>query len=231
MKRIYRQTGVAEAGGGFVPTLDDRPLRTPARAPMDLPSRELAAAIAAEWEAQGDEVAPATMPLTRLAATAIDRVATQRRRVVDEIAAYGASDLLCYRADAPADLVARQSAVWQPLLERAAERFAVRLEVTRGVAPLGQDGAALEALRRRIEDHGDLALAALHSVTAITGSVVIGLLLAAGEIGAEAAWAAATIESAFQHERWGEDDEAQAADQARHRDLEAAARFLALLEI
>jgi chaperone required for assembly of F1-ATPase len=229
MTRLYERAGVSEGAGGFVPALDARPVLTPARAPMRLPCRGLAEAIAGEWAAQGDEVAPATMPLTRLAATAIDRVAPRRRRVVDEIAGFGESDLLCYRAAAPPELVARQAAAWQPLLDRAAERFGARLAVTQGVAPLCQERAALEALRRRIEACDDMVLAALHSATTITGSAVIGLLLAAGEIELEAAWEAAEIDNVFQSERWGADAAAEAASAARRRDLQAAARFLALL--
>ncbi len=227
--RAYAEAAVAEDGGGFLVTLDGRPVQPPARARLELPTRALADAVAAEWAAQEGKVRPATMPLTRLAATAIDRVAPRRERVIDETAAYGASDLLCYRAAAPPDLAARQGALWQPLLEAAEGRFAARLKVTRGVAPVAQDAAALAALRARVAAHDDMGLAALHAATAAAGSLVIGLRLSLGEVEAEAAWAAVDLDEAFQAERFGADAAGDATRETRRGDLFAAARFLDLI--
>ncbi len=228
MKRVYGEADTTGDGGGFLVILDGRPARTPAGARLILPTRALARAVAEEWQAQGAEVEPASMPLTRLAVTAIDRITPRRQRVIDEIAAYGASDLLCYRAEAPPELVARQRAAWRPLLQMAARRFRAELEVTQGVAPVRQEAGALAALRGAVAAHEEMPLAALREASALTGSVVIALLLAAAEIDAQAAWSAALVDETFQAERWGEDEEAVRVREGRRREFFAAARFMAL---
>jgi chaperone required for assembly of F1-ATPase len=169
------------------------------------------------------------MPLLRLAATAIDRVTSQRKHVIEQITAYGASDLLCYRAERPPELVERQRATWEPLLDEAAERFGARLIVTEGVRPVEQELEALAALRSAVAAHDAMALAALHGVTTTTGSLVIGLLLAAGALDTDAAWRAARVDEDFQIEKWSEDAEARTAAEAQKVELLAAARFLALI--
>ena len=228
MKRVYGAAGVAPAEGGHAVVLDGRPASTPARRPLVLPNAALAEAVAAEWMAQGETVEPATMPLTRLAATAIDRATGGRGRVVDEIAAYAEADLLCHRAVAPAELAARQAAGWQPLLDWLAERHGAKLAVTNGVIAADQSEAAVAALKRVVGAFDDAALAGLHALTAVSGSLVIALALSGGRIDAEAAWRLGRIDEDFQGERWGVDAEAAERGESLRADLHAAARFLRL---
>jgi chaperone required for assembly of F1-ATPase len=229
MKRVYKAATSGRAEGGWHVAIDGRPMRTPGRNPLIVPSAALAAAIAAEWDAQQDEVRPATMPLTRLAATAIDRTGPQRHRVVDEVANYAGTDLVCYRADHPPALAARQQAVWQKLLDWATARYDAALRVTTGVVPTTQSEAALLAFATAVAAQDDFALTALHTLTAACGSLVIALALLEGEVDAAAAFAASQLDESFQIEAWGEDAEATARRQALAADIEAAARFVALL--
>ena len=166
------------------------------------------------------------MPLMRLAATAIDRVSDNRDAVVDEIAAYGETDLLCYRAAEPEDLKARQAEAWQPLLDWCAERFGAGLKVTEGVIAAPQDSAAIEALRAAVDGHDSMSLAALHTITTATGSLVIALALAEGHIDAETSWHLSRIDERFQAEHWGIDKDALAKAHSLRITLFASARFL-----
>ena len=216
MKRVYKKAERAPVEGGYAVMLDGRAARTPAKRPLILPTAALAEAVAAEWDAQGDEVRPEAMPLTRLAATAIDHVSGRREAVVDEISAYATTDLVCHRADAPADLVAHQRASWQPLLDWVEARYGARLEVTSGVMPLAQPDGALDALRAAAAGYDDFALAALRAIAAVCGSLVIALALAEDRIDAETAWRLSQIDESHQIERWGEDSEA-AGRRARTR--------------
>src|SRR5690606_24662614 len=194
MKRFYKEVAVADTDQGYAVMLDGRPVRTPARKPLSLSSRALAEAIAAEWRAQGDRVDPASMPLTRLATTAIDLAAARRPAIVDEIAAYAATDLLCYRADSPAELAARQHTAWQPLLDWVAVRHGAQLAVTAGVVPRPQPSEALAALRRTVEAQDDLALVALHAATVAAGSLVLALALLDRRIDAAEAFALSQLD-------------------------------------
>ncbi len=227
MKRFFRAASIAEAEGGYAVLLDGKPIRTPAKAPLTVRSRKLAEAIAAEWEAQGETIEPATLPLTRLAGTAIDLVAQRRDEIVAEIAKFAATDLVCYRADQPSELAVRQHRAWQPHLDWAGARYA-SLAVTAGVSPVAQAPAALDAYRRAVAAYDDMMLAALHLATATLGSLVLALALVEGRIDAAAAFAAAELDQSFQIERWGEDAEAMARRAAIRDDVEAAARFAAL---
>ena len=229
MKRVYTEVAVEPAEDGFAIMLDGRPVRTPGRRMLAVPSRALAEAIAAEWRAQGDRVEPRSMPLTRLASTALDLVGQRRPAIVDEIAAYAGTDLVCYRADAPAELAARQHAAWQPLLDWAAARYGAALVVTQGVVPRPQPPEALAALRRAVEAYDDMALVALHAATAAAGSLIVALALLDGRIDAAEAFAASQLDETFQIEAWGEDAEAAARRRAVAADIAAAARFLSLL--
>lgn len=229
MKRVYKEvtTRPAEASWGVV--LDGRPMRTPGKNELAVPSEKLAAAIAAEWDAQQGEIRPATMPLTRLAATAIDRTAVQRGRVIDEIAGYGGTDLVCYRADHPPALAARQQAVWQPLLDWAALRYDAALAVTCGVIPTRQSPAALKAFATAVAAHDDFRLTALHALTTACGSLVIALATMEGRLDAAEAFAASQLDETFQIEQWGEDAEAAARRESLAADIASAALFLELL--
>ena len=229
MKRVYNEVATRAAEGGWGIALDGRPMRTPAKNDLVVPSAALAAAIGAEWDAQQDEIRPATMPLTRLAATAIDRTATLRRQVIEEVSNYAGTDLVCYRADHPPALAARQNAVWQPLIDWAVLRYDAALTVTAGVIPTPQPGSVLKALSGAVVALDDFRLTALHSLTGSSGSLVIALAVLEGRLAADEAFAASQLDEMFQIEAWGEDAEAAARRDAVAADIAAAARLLALL--
>ncbi len=231
MKRFYDTVEVGTAESGFTVLLDGRPVHTPAKAVLVLPTEALAAGLAEEWASQGDTVVPAGMHLTQLAATAIDRLSALRDTVVATIAAYAETDLLCHRAAHPVALTERQQAVWQPLLDWAAMAFDAPLRATVGVIPASQSPAALAALRRVVAAQDDWRLTALHNLTVLMGSVVLGLAVIRGRIEAEAAFEASQIDEAFQNERWGEDAEAAVRHNAIRREVVATGRFARLLEV
>ncbi len=230
MKRLYSAVQVESAEAGYAVLLDGRPVRTPGGVSLILPVRALAQVIAGEWDAQEAQVRPDKMPIMRLAASALDRVLPAPDGAIDQMAGYGATDLVCHRADAPADLVALQDAAWQPLVDWAADALGAPLTVTVGVVPVAQPPAALSALRDALARHPPMALAALQLATASSGSVVIALALAGGILDAASAAAASQIDETFQAERWGEDEEAALRRVALADDIAAAARFLELLD-
>jgi len=228
-RRVYREVAVEPHGAGFAISLDGKLVHTPQRRVLAVPTHAAADAIAAEWRAQGAELDPQTMPITRLAGSALDLVAPHRAEIVARTAAYGATDLLCYRAGAPAELATRQAEAWQPWIEWAAERYGARLAVTVGVVAVAQPEQALASLARAVEAHDDLRLAALAAATAALGSLVLALALAEGRLEAEAAWSLSLLDEMHQAERWGEDKEASRARAALKADIEAAGRFFELL--
>jgi chaperone required for assembly of F1-ATPase len=229
VKRFYRAATVAAEEGAFHLALDGRPARTPAKRVLAVPARAAAEALAAEWAAQPEEFEPAALRLTRLANTAIDRVAVARAETIAEVARYAATDLVCYRAAEPAELALRQAEAWQPLVDWAQERFGAALAVTAGVVPMPQPEAALAALARAVAAYDDFALTALHAATAAAGSLVIGLALAEGRIDAEEAFADCCLDELYQAEQWGRDFEAEERRDALRADIAAASRFMALL--
>jgi chaperone required for assembly of F1-ATPase len=232
MKRFYKQTGIEPAEGGWRILLDGRPMRTPAKSILLAPTRALAEAIATEWNEvpDGAEINVAHLPLTRLAATGLDRVTTQRARVIEETARYAGSDLLCYRATDPVSLVKRQHDTWQVLLDWAAERYGARLIVASGTSFVDQPADSVAALRCAVAAHSDLALSALYNLTHIAGSLVIALAVAEGRLSAGQAFDAAELDELYQIERWGEDPIAAGRHEGIRKDIAAAARFLSLLE-
>lgn len=229
MKRFYKDAAVLAVDGGFGVALDGKPVRTPARATLALPNAALAEAVAGEWRAQAPEIVMAAMPLTRLAGAAIDRVAVDREAVTDETAGFGGSDLLCYWAEYPVELQRRQAETWRPLLDWSARALGASLAVTEGIVPVTQQESALAQLRAAVAAYDHWMLAALQAATTVTGSLVLGLALAHGEIGAARAWAASRLDHDFQTEKWGEDAEAAEAAAGLRAELEAAARFMDLL--
>ena len=229
MKRFYKAAEVSAGPGGYAVTLDGKTVRTPAKNDLTLPTAALAEGIAAEWRDQGDDVRPQDMPLMRLACTAIDRVGENSQAVTDEIANYGAADLLCYRADEPAELCRRQAESWQPLLDWAARTFDAPLKTTQGVIPVTQDDAPLAKLRAAVAAYDQWMLTALHAVASASGSLILGLALAHGEIGADAVWTASRLDHDFQAQQWGEDAEGEEAAANLRADLDAAATFMILL--
>lgn len=230
IKRFYREVAVTSGARGHAVSLDGRPLRTPMRAPLDLPTRALAEAVAAEWAAQKSEIEPQTMPMTQLASTAIDRVRPRRDAVIAEIASYAETDLLCYRADRPSGLVARQAAEWQPVLDWAAGQYDALLTVTAGVMPVPQPRAAVTALRAAVAECDEFVLAALHNLTVSSGSLVLALAVRDSALDPESACDASQLDEEWQASEWGRDPVAESRRERARAEILTAARFLALLQ-
>jgi chaperone required for assembly of F1-ATPase len=234
MKRFWDRAEPVPREAGWGVALDGRPMRLPSGAALIVPSRGLAAAIAEEWQqaggATGAEVTLAALTVTRVIATAIDRIAPAPGATVDALAAYGETDLLCYRAEHPPELAARQAERWQTLLDWAALALGAPLVVTTGVVPVAQPPEARAALRTALARRHPVALAALGVAVPALGSLVLGLALAERRIGPDEAHALATLDEAFQIEQWGEDAEAAARLAALAGDVRLAARVLALAE-
>jgi chaperone required for assembly of F1-ATPase len=234
MKRFWDRAEPVPRESGWGVALDERPMRLPSGSALIVPSRSLAAAIAEEWQAagggKGAEVTLAALNLTRVIATAIDQIAPAPEPTVQALAAYGETDLLCYRAEHPPELAARQADRWQPLLDWAALALDAPLVVTAGVVPVAQPPQARAALRAALARRNPVALAALGVVVPALGSLVLGLALAERRIGPDEAHALATLDDRFQIEAWGEDAEAAARLAAIAEDVHLAARILALAE-
>ncbi len=229
MKRFYKRASITEAPQGFGVALDDKPVRTPAKRPLAVPTRALAEAIAEEWLAQGETVDPKQLPFTRLASIALDLVAPRREAVVAEVVKYAGTDLVCYRAQEPPELVTRQHAAWQPLIDWATLRFDAPLAVTASILPVTQSPATLTAFETAVAAYDTHRLAALHLATAACGSLVVALALIEGRLDAEAAFAAAELDESYQIERWGEDAEQAKRRKGLREDIALAAHFAALL--
>jgi chaperone required for assembly of F1-ATPase len=224
-KRFWQTAAAVPVPGGFAIALDARRVQTPAKAPLIVPTRALADAIAAEWDKQTDKIDPRTMPATRAANAAIDKVGPQRADVIRNIADYGDSDLLCYRATEPAALVARQSAAWDPLLQWAAETLGAPLTARPGVMHLPQAPAALAALTAEVGARDDFGLAALSELVSISGSLVLGLAVARGHLDADHAFDLSRIDEVWQIEQWGADDEAKTVEALKRTAFCAASDF------
>ena len=229
VKRFYDQATIRPEEGGFAILLDERPVKTPARNALRVPTQGLAQAIAEEWNAQGKDIEPRSMPLTGLANAALDRIAPDPDAFAASLARYGESDLLCYRADTPDPLVRRQSELWDPILAWARRRFDVDFEVVCGIMHKPQHEGTLRQLAHAVAARGPFELAALSPLVTIGGSIIIPLALAEEAIDLDTAWAAATLDETWQAEQWGEDIEAAAALEARRQEFAAGYRFLTLL--
>ena len=235
-KRFYKAAGVAVDGGRFALALDGRPALTPARNRLAVPSQDLARAMADEWSAQGEVIEPAGMPLTRIVNSALDGVAGQMQTVGAEVAKYAQSDLLCYRAGSPQNLVAEQAAAWDPVLAWVRQAHGARFILAEGVMHVAQPEAALAAVRRAIDEvvatgeAAPLRLAALHTVTTWTGSALLALAVAQGHLSAADAWRVAHVDEDFQMRAWGEDMESLARRAQRWTQMKAAAQILEFLQ-
>jgi chaperone required for assembly of F1-ATPase len=227
-KRFWIAAIAEPCDGGFTVRLDARPVRTPAKQPLIVPTLALAQAIAAEWEAQAGAVDPATMPFTRWANSAIDKVARQFDAVVDIVAAYGASDLLCYRAPGPEALVARQAAAWDPVLHWSATSLAAPMRATAGVIPIAQDTASLAALTARVAAQTPFQLAAFHDLVALSGSLVLALAVTLRHLDAATGWSLSRIDESWQAELWGTDAEAAESAATKQAAFLLADRFYGL---
>lgn len=227
-RRFWTDATVEADGSGFAVRLDGRPIRTPGKLALILPTRAMAEAVAAEWQAQDGVIRPETMPCTRAANSALEKVAPQFDAVVDELSGFGASDLLCYRAEAPEALAARQAVAWDPLLDWSATALRAPLRVTAGIVHVAQPEASLSRLRAAVAALTPFQLAALHDLVAISGSLVLALAVTRGRLDEDEAWRLSRIDETWQTEQWGVDDEAAAAEALRHAAFVQAGRFYRL---
>ena len=230
MKRFWKTVSTAPAEGGWQIALDGRPLKTPARVPLVAPTQALADAITEEWATRGEDFQPHEMPFTGLANAAIDRVAPDPATFAATLAAYGEADVTCYRAAEPAELVARQSAEWDPLLDWARTRYDVHFELVTGIMHQDQPRATVERLAAAVHALNPFQLAALSPLVTISGSLLAGLAVVHDERDAQTMFAVTHLDELWQAEQWGEDELATDAREAHERDFLAAARFVRLLD-
>jgi chaperone required for assembly of F1-ATPase len=228
-KRFYKDVSIKDEGAGASLLLDGKTVRTPAKKSLVLPGRALAEAVTEEWRAQGERIDPLTMPLTKLANSAIDGVAGREQAVIGDIINHAASDLLCYRAPGPRGLVEAQAKRWDKVLAWAKEALGAPLVLGEGVVHVAQPQASLDRLRESLAGRDPFSLAALHVMTSLTGSALLALAVALGRLTPEEAWAAAHVDEDWQISQWGEDAEAAERRANRRRDFAAAARMLRLL--
>lgn len=209
MKRFWSQTGYSAHGGGYQITLDDRPVRTPAKSLLVVPSEAIATHIAAEWDAQEDAVDPTTMPWTRSSNAAIDKVAVQRGEVAAHLAEYAGTDLLCYRADGPESLIERQQVSWDPVLRWASETHGIQLSVTAGIMPVVQSEEVTAQTHDAMSRMSDFQLTGFYDLVTLSGSFLLALAVTENYLPAEAVWGLSRLDDEWQIEQWGEDEEAR----------------------
>ena len=228
-KRFYKEVTTAPEGEGVAVLLDGKPIRTPAKAKLVVPSRALAEDIAEEWRAQTERIDPATMRLTKLANSAIDGVRGREAAVLDDLIAFAGSDLLCYRADAPEGLIAKQNEHWDPVFAWAKQELGAPFRLAQGIDHVPQPQGSLDRIRERLMGLDAFGLAALHVMTTLTGSALLALAVVLKRLTPDQAWAAAHVDEDWQISQWGEDAEA-AQRRARHRqEFDASCRLLDLL--
>lgn len=227
-KRFWKTTTVDQVEGGFAVLLDGRSVRTPLKTLVVVPTEAMAEAMRVEWEAQVEKIDPLSMPVTRAANAALDKVSTQHAEVVDMLAAYGDSDLLCYRADSPEGLIAKQAQAWDPLVDWSATDLGAPLQLRTGIMHSPQDAESLAALRGHVASFDAFRLTAFHDLVSITGSLILGLAVTRGRVSVEDAWDLSRIDEEWQIAQWGRDDEADAQSAIKKQDLLRAAVFYGL---
>ncbi|RVD64788.1 ATP12 family chaperone protein [Mesorhizobium sp. M7A.F.Ca.ET.027.03.2.1] len=229
-KRFYKTVSVAPVEGGFAVHLDGKPVRTPGKALLAVPTEAAAALVADEFAAQSETINPVTMPVMRLVNTAIDGVASDPQAVLEDILRFASSDLLCYRADAPQGLVERQNQHWDPVIDWA-RALGARFNLAEGIIHVEQPRETIAVLGSHLAQRTEpLRLAATHVMTSLTGSALLALAVDFGELDADSAWAAAHVDEDWQIEHWGQDAEAVARRAARKRDMMAAVGLLQALK-
>jgi chaperone required for assembly of F1-ATPase len=228
-KRFYKDVTVEPRDGGFAVLLDGKPVKTPKKVALAVPTRALADAIAEEWAAQGTHIDPATMPLSKLAITALDGVAANKSEVAADIVKFAGSDLLCYRAKSPDALQRLQAEVWDPVLRWMEAQIGARFVLAEGLMPVEQNQAVRDGIAAEVAPYDAMALAGLHVMTTLMGSAVLALVHAKGKLSAEDAWAAAHLDEDWQISQWGVDVEAAERRAKRLGEMQAASRFLKLL--
>ncbi|UWQ14775.1 ATPase [Aliiroseovarius sp. M344] len=224
-KRFWKEAKAVKADDGYTVELDGRSIRTPAKTLLLVPTLALAEAIAQEWDAQEKKIDPATMPVTRMANSALDKVAHQFSEVANMLAAYGDSDLLCYRAIDPESLVARQSEQWDPILDWASDSLDARLRPVAGIIHQPQDSDALARLSERVHALSDFELAGFHDLVAISGSLVLALAVTSERLSADEAWQFSRLDETWQAEQWGVDEEASELAEKKRIEFVNAAWF------
>ena len=229
-KKFWSKASAVEVQGGYTVQLDGRAVKTPAKAAFVVPTRAMADAIAEEWDAQGEQVDPLTMPVTRSANAAIDKVSQQFDEVADMIAEYGDADLLCYRADSPRELVERQAAAWDPVLDWADKALGARLEPRTGILHASQDPRAISILRDRVHSLTPFQLTGFHDLVGISGSLLIGFADALGYAPPETLFDLSRIDENWQVEQWGEDEEATETAEKKRAEFLHAHKFYLLCE-
>ena len=227
-KRFWKNVSAEEVDGGFAVHLDGRPVRTPLKTPVIVPTQAMADAMRAEWDAQVEKIDPLSMPVTRAANAALDKVATQHAEVVDMLSAYGDSDLLCYRAEGPDGLVAAQAAGWDPLVDWSATDLGAPLLLRTGVMHAPQDPKSLATLHAHVADFDAFQLTAFHDLVAISGSLILGLAVTRDRLTAEQVWDLSRIDESWQIAQWGADEEAEAQAALKKRDMIRAEAFFRL---
>lgn len=225
-KRFYKDVTLREDPAGWAVLLDGRPIKTPGKRSLALPSEVLAEAVAAEWRAQDKVIDPGTMPMTRIANTAIESVSGQMQEVADDVVAFAGRDLICYRAAGPEALVVRQSAAWDPIIQWAAAELGARFILAEGVMPVEQPAAALERVAEAVKPLDAFQLSGLHVATTLTGSALLALAVLRGRLTPQEAWAAAHIDEDYQIELWGPDEEAATRRAYRWDEMRAACLYL-----
>ncbi|RYH04400.1 ATPase [Salipiger sp. IMCC34102] len=227
-KRFWTKAEVVARDGGFAVDLDGRAVKTPYKTPLIVPTRALAEAVAAEWQAQEDRIDPTTMPATRAANSALDKVTPQRAAVAEMLAAYGESDLLCYRADTPEALVTQQAEAWDPWLEWSRQALDAPLRVTVGIMPVDQPEASLRQLHALVDALDPWELTGFHDLVQLSGSLVLAFAVERGKLDPDAAWTLSRVDEAFQISQWGRDEEAEEVAAIKQQAFRDAARFIAL---
>ncbi|SFR59690.1 ATP12 family chaperone protein [Litoreibacter janthinus] len=227
-KRFWKETTADEVEGGYAVHLDGRPVRTPLKTPLIVPTLKMAEAMREEWDSQGEKIDPFSMPVTRAANAALDKVAVQHPEVVDMLAAYGDSDLLCYRAESPEELVAKQAEGWDPLVDWSATELGAPLQLRTGIMHLPQDPKTLSTLHGHVSGLDAFRLTAFHDLVAITGSLILALAVTRGRLDSRQAWDLSRIDEEWQIAQWGADDEAEAHAKLKKRDLMRSEAFFLL---
>ncbi|MGB0959016.1 MAG: ATP12 family chaperone protein [Halocynthiibacter sp.] len=230
-KRFWTEETIVEVEGGFEIQLDGRVLKTPAKTSLTVPTRALADLIKGEWATQEGEIDPLSMPFTRLANAAVDKVAVQFDEVAEIVAAYGGTDLLCYRATYPEGLIARQAEKWDPLLDWAKTRFGVALATGQGVMHVAQNPDETAKLTARVKSETAFGLAALHELVAMSGSLILGLAAAEGQNSVAAIWDLSRVDETWQIQEWGEDEDAAKMVEIKRIEFETIARFYHSLQV
>ncbi|SCA55262.1 F1-ATPase chaperone protein [Candidatus Terasakiella magnetica] len=229
LKRFYKTVGVEQDGDGYRVTLDGRQLKSPAKRSFLLPTKALADELAKEWDAQEEHIQPLTMPMMALASTAVDRIGQLRDGVIEQIAKYGETDLICYWTDDPEDLAKRQAKAWTPYIKWAKEKYDAELTTQTGILHIEQPESSLKALTTAVHAFDDWELSGLSSATHSTGSLILALALAEGHINAKQAFEDSQVDETYQIELWGEDWEAKDRREVIQRDLQAVVNWLALV--